>query len=116
MGGTASDPAGAFKKKGAGERLEFNTELEVKVFRDVVVGLADEQLKGLYTQVDVPVLVNSKDIRAGEELVLEILPKRQAEKKEKNWKDQVAIRAKAKAKSAAAPVPKKAAASMYEEL
>ena len=103
------------KKIGAGERLEFNMHLESKFFKEVLVGFA-EDMRGLCVQVEVPMMVNSKFIRAGEELVLEAAPKRQAEKRQKTWKDDVGMRARAKAKADAAPVPKAAAPSMYEDL
>ena len=93
------------KKIGAGERYEFNMELQVKMFRQVLVGFHDE-LKGLCLQVDVPMMVNSKTIRTGEELILETAPKKQAEKREKNWKDDVGVRARAKAKTQAQPAQK----------
>ena len=90
-------------------------ELQVKMFQQVLVGFHDE-LKGLCMRVDVPMMVNSKTIRTGEQLILETAPKRQAEKREKNWKDDVGVRARAKAKTQAQPAQKAAAPSMYEDL
>ena len=91
-------------------------ELEVKSFQVVVAGWLSENVKGLCTQVAVPMMVNSKALKAGTELILEIAPKKLPDKKQRSWQDGVASRAKAKSKAAAAPPPKASAPSMYEDL
>ena len=104
------------KKVGAGERCEFNMDLEVKSFQVVVAGWLSENVKGLGTQVEVPMMVNSKALKAGTELILPIAPKKEACKRARSWRDGVVSRAKAKSKAAAAPPPKASAPSMYEDL
>ena len=71
---------------------------------------------GLSTQVEVPMMGNSKALKAGTELILPIAPKKEACKRARSWRDGVVSRAKAKSKAAAAPPPKAAAPSMYEDL
>ena len=80
---------------GAGERGEFNMQLEVKSFHVVVAGWLSENVKGLCTQVEVPMMVNSKALKTGTELILPIAPKKEACKRARSWRDTVASRAKA---------------------
>ena len=92
-------------------------EFQVRRYQAVLAGSLDTGVKGLVTAVEIPVLVNNKAVAAGTELILEVAPKQQPEKRQRDWKDDVERRAKAKAKQAAAkPKPKAKAASMREEL
>ena len=104
------------KKVGAGERCEFNMDLEVKSFQVVVAGWLSENVKGLCTQVEVPMMVNSKALKAGTELILSIAPKKEACKRARSWRDTVVSRTRAKSKAAAAPPAKASAPSMYKDL
>jgi len=91
------------RKVGAGERCEFNM-----VSSTIGTCWLAWGRRGSW--------VCARKIRAGGELILETVPKRQAAKREKSWKDDVSLRARAKAKTAAAPPPKAPAPSMYEVL
>ena len=76
--------------------FEFNMEFQVRRYQAVLAGSLDTGVKGLVTAVEIPVLVNNKAVAAGTELILEVAPKQQPEKRQRDWKDDVERRAKAK--------------------
>ena len=75
---------------------KFNVMLSTKQYQVVTVGMLGDQNLNLLSLVDVPMLVNPDRLGKGDNVILEVQPKKGVKRKEeKGWKDAVQIRAKA---------------------
>ena len=75
----------------------FNMELVDKEFSVVTVGAVKGESVAMTTMVTVPMMVNSRDVKQGEELILEIAAVAAANHKRKcdSWKDEETRKAQA---------------------
>ena len=83
----------------------FNLICEDKEFAAVTVGASCGDPIAITLAVVVPIMTNAVDVKKGEELFLEATRKKDAKRKDRSWRDDVAPaanapEAKAKAKSA----------------
>ena len=67
----------------------INCVFTEKTFTCVSIGAAGEGSVSMTVSVSVPVVTNSMPIKAGEELILELVSKKPAEKRSETWKDDV---------------------------
>ena len=90
--------------------LDFNCELQDVHFMSLVVGALGPEKVNYSVQVSVPILTNSRFLRKGEYLLLEVGKKAAPKKRAADWKSDADSAAKAAKKQAASKLaPKKKA-------
>ncbi len=90
--------------EGKDKNKVFNMGLTNKVFCVVTVGHIRGDSVAMTTEVTVPMMTNTKSVKAGDELLIEIAASNpKGKRKAESWKDDVARAAKAKAKPMKSP-------------
>ena len=80
---------------GNGELREINVERKEKEAHCVTVGAVQGVSHAITVTVRLPVLTNSRDLKAGTRLIMEATPKADVKRKSESWKTQAATKAKA---------------------
>ena len=74
----------------SGRHCTFNIGLEEKDFNVVTVGNMKGESCALTTTVTVPVMVNTRGLKKGEELLMEVVAHDPQKRKTSTWKDSLA--------------------------
>ena len=96
------------KESTAQAPLAFNVELVDVDYSVVSLGAFQEDTVGITLAVRVPMITNTVDLEAGQELIMETATKKKTAKRTITWRDDATSKARAKAKAKAKSSPEKA--------
>ena len=96
------------KESSAQVPLAFNAELVEVEYTVVSLGAFQQDNVGITLAVRVPMITNTVDLEAGQELIMETAPKKKPTKRTISWRDDATSKARAKAKAKAKSSPEKA--------